>query len=220
MMNRKMSLQVWLIALCAGFMGSVVAERWTLVQPVIAQGPSQSVKLIEAQELRITDKDGKVRIMLSTKPNGSAALMVVGKSSKSWVGIGLEDDDRPYVGFGDINAQTTASLGIEKDGSPLLEMKDRARKGHVVLGLGNNGYPSLYLSGGDERESAALHPQDGLILWGSGGKSQTTIASPKKGVIIGYSDSEGQRFGIFGNITDGKPVLALRDASGIVWKAP
>ena len=72
-MSRRACWFCVVMAMLAGFMGGTVADRLSTPEPVFAQQETQVGKVIEAQEFRLLDKDGKAVARLTVQGGGILA---------------------------------------------------------------------------------------------------------------------------------------------------
>jgi hypothetical protein len=72
-MSRRACWFSAVVAMLAGFMGGTVADRLSTPEPVFAQQEIQIGKVIEAQEFRLLDKDGKAVARLTVQGGGILA---------------------------------------------------------------------------------------------------------------------------------------------------
>jgi len=66
-MSRKAYCFLLVAAMVAGFVGGTVADRLLTPEPVFAQQETQVGRVIEAQEFRLLDKDGKAVARLTVQ---------------------------------------------------------------------------------------------------------------------------------------------------------
>ena len=64
-MSRKQYGFMILLAIVAGLVGGMLSSQFLMGEPVFAQKTPQAQKVIEAQEFRVVDKDGKSRVRLA-----------------------------------------------------------------------------------------------------------------------------------------------------------
>jgi hypothetical protein len=63
-MSKKQYSLMIVLALVAGLVGGVVSSQFLMGQPAFAEKKAKPQKVIEAQEFRLVDKDGKTRAFL------------------------------------------------------------------------------------------------------------------------------------------------------------
>lgn len=110
-MTKKQNSLMLVLALVAGLVGGVVSSWFLMGQPVYAEKEAQ--KVIEAEEFRLVDRQGKIHAELSMGhkdfPGVAASLQLYGKDA--------------YIG-----------LWIMNDGTPRLELRNmQVKKDNVVM---------------------------------------------------------------------------------------
>jgi len=63
-MNKKQYSLMLVLALVAGLVGGVVSSQFLMGQPAFAEKKSNPLKVVESEEFRLVDKDGKTRAFL------------------------------------------------------------------------------------------------------------------------------------------------------------
>ncbi|MDH3559180.1 MAG: hypothetical protein OEV25_16455 [Deltaproteobacteria bacterium] len=63
-MNKKQYSLMLVLALVAGLVGGVVSSQFFMGQPAFAEKKSNPMKVVESEEFRLVDKDGKTRAFL------------------------------------------------------------------------------------------------------------------------------------------------------------
>jgi len=63
-MNKKEYSLMLVLALVAGLVGGVVSSQFFVGQPAFAEKDAKTEKVIEAEEFRLVDKDGRTRAFL------------------------------------------------------------------------------------------------------------------------------------------------------------
>ena len=176
------------VAAAAGLLGGALSIRLLPITPVFAQDPGRHEKVIEAEEFRLVEKDGKpcgrfhvdrsgrpalilfdkhgeVRAVLGVTPNGSPHLALSDKDGKVRATLAVWPDERSGLFLSDKDETSRASLVVLADGNPNLAISDRDGKTRAVLGS-----ISLEMNPGPEirnrsESSAALFDQKGKVLW-------------------------------------------------------
>jgi hypothetical protein len=107
-------------------------------------------KEFQVQTLRIVDRGGKDRIVLTADPS-SPDLTFLDPSGKSRLTLDLAADQRPVVQFSDTGEEKgRLTLGME-DGAPLLQLYDHAGRKRVVFGVPKEHGPVLRILDDNER---------------------------------------------------------------------
>ena len=63
-MNKKQYSLMLVLALVDGLVGGVVSSQFFMGQPAFAEKKSNPMKVVESEEFRLVDKDGKTRAFL------------------------------------------------------------------------------------------------------------------------------------------------------------
>ena len=88
-MEKKQLWSMLALSILAGFVGGAVASRVFTLQPVFAAKESNHRRVIEAQELRIVDEDGNLRILLGNGPEDQGPQLLMVDKSGSNIELGL-----------------------------------------------------------------------------------------------------------------------------------
>lgn len=194
--------------------GTVIAAMCFLLlcqtQPQVVAAQNKTNQIIEAQELRLKDAEGNIRVQIRANgdaaglllyaPNGQKRVAILGGPSSGLtiegpdgrkIGIILTNDG-PSLGFYDRDEVVRVFLAITSSG-PNLTLYDPKGIARTSLLLAKDG-PSVNLYDGDGGRRAAL----GLTISGSG---------------LVFLDSKGQPRASLG-ITQGASLLALLDSKG------
>jgi len=184
-MGRKPSAGMLVWTVLAGMLGGAAAARLVMVQPAWGQGRS---RVVEAEEFRLVEKDGKpcarlhvdrsgrpaltlidkhgeVRAVLGISPNGSPHLALSDKDGKVRVALAVWSDERAGLFVSDSAGTPRAALAAVADGQPSLSVSDREGNARAVVGAA-----SLELIPGQSfrnrsESSLALLDKDGKVLW-------------------------------------------------------
>jgi hypothetical protein len=123
-MSREQYWPMLVLVILAGFLGGALASRLFTIQPVFAEMETTSLRVIEAEELRIVDQAGNLRVVLKSGSREEGPhLLMYGKTGSN------------------------ISLGLAH-GSPALLLQSGA--GRVMLGMQRQ-TPSLSLTYGGNR---------------------------------------------------------------------
>ena len=173
-------------AVIAGFAGGV-AGGWLLAgEPASAQ--SGHARLIEAEEFRLVEKDGRpcgrfhvdssgrpamllfdkhsqVRAVLGVLPNGSPHMALSDKDGKVRVTLAVWPDARSGLFLSDGDDVPRARLAVLADGTPSLALSSQDGKTRAIFGSA----PIEMLPSRDVRHrsesSVVLFDRDGKPLW-------------------------------------------------------
>jgi len=139
-MNSKQFLLTLSVAIISGFLGGALSV-WFLMPPsVLAQDGPQ--KLIEAQEFRVVDAEGQVKVLLNVLEDGNANVVLLG--------------DTPTLSFWDQSLNDRLMIGIFPDQKPGLIISDKEGNKRLTLGVGGEGAPFLTLQDKEGDKSAEL----------------------------------------------------------------
>jgi len=207
-MNRKQFVSTLLVAVVSAFLGGTLGV-WFLMPPsVLAQGEPQ--KVIEAQEFRVVDEDGKVLAILGSWEEAAfwdgkipeADLNRLGVNNKLVrQGLRLFDENetiraslalvsgQPQLDFFDLDGETRASLHLQTSISDVLD----ALRSEEPSQVGNDILLSLY---------------------GSGRKGGTTLTVGPSGdsvLLMGENDREEGRVYLVSDPSDGSAFFQITD---------
>lgn len=126
MKNFKYLLLVALTVV-SGFTGGIVSN-WLFEKQVIAQ-ETEGRKIIEAQEFRIIDKDGKMRIRLSEVNDGSG-IYIFDKNGQKRITL-MEHDSNTTIMISDRDGKARITLG-EYDGLSNIMISTTMPNGQTV----------------------------------------------------------------------------------------
>lgn len=92
-MNKKQYSLMLVLALVAGLVGGVVSSQFLMGQPAFAEKKSNPLKVVESEEFRLVDKDGKTRAFLgfdhSPINRGQPRFVLHGKTGFPLAVLGL-----------------------------------------------------------------------------------------------------------------------------------
>ena len=115
MSKRQYSLIV-VLALFGGLVGGVVSSQLLLGQPAHAEKKAKPLKVIEAEEFRVVDKDGRKRAQLRVTDLGSPALILRDENELIRLQMQLVPKGLPVLWFRDANGLLKASLTLLPSG--------------------------------------------------------------------------------------------------------
>ena len=162
-MDKRTKWALGATAFAGGVVGSLVLNLLIFaIKPVMAD----ELKTITAQELTITDAQGKTRVkidangikLLDDKDNGRAVLMLSGAKQQ----LKSPDKAGTYLGpegmvFADDKDNMRAVLGLV-DGTPEMYMLDKKGNLRIALNLSAGDTPAILL--GDEKKAVSLRLSD------------------------------------------------------------
>jgi hypothetical protein len=108
-----------------------LASAAVLVASAMAEPPAKELRV---ETLRIVERDGKDRIVLTALP-GIPDMTFLDPGGQTRLTLDIADDNKPEVVVAESGkAKGRLTLGIE-NGSPLLQLYDRDGKKRVTLGV-------------------------------------------------------------------------------------
>jgi hypothetical protein len=112
-----------------------------------AEGPA---KELQVQTLRVVDRDGKDRIILTAEPD-KPNLMFVDRAGESRLTLDLAGSRQPVLQFSEGGEEKgRLTLGME-EGVPLLQIFDHQGKKRLVFGIPKEHGPVLRILDENER---------------------------------------------------------------------
>ncbi|MBI3697213.1 MAG: hypothetical protein HY238_20555 [Acidobacteria bacterium] len=185
-MNGRELTLVMTVAAAGGMLGGAAAVRLLVGTPVLAQ--EKRAKVIEAEEFRLVESDGKpcgrfhvdksgrpalflfdkhgeVRAVLGVMPNGSPHLALSDKDGKVRVALAVWPDERSGLFVSDKKDTPRATVAVLADGKPSLFTSDQDGKIRSVLGATSvDMIPSTEVRNRSESALALFGPE-GKLLW-------------------------------------------------------
>ena len=182
-MTPKQFCMLVFVSAASAFAGGLLGSRLFLAPTALAQ--SGRVKLIEAEEFRLVEKDGKpcgrfqvdkngrpgvflfdkhgeVRAVLGVLPNGSPHLALSDRRGEVRVTLAIFSDERSALVLSDGDRTPRVSLTVQSDGAPSLGLSDREGKTRAVFGVAP---ADLTRVRHRSESSVALLDQEGKVLW-------------------------------------------------------
>jgi hypothetical protein len=183
MFDRRARIELW-AAVAAGFLGGVLGARLFYAEPVLAQRGRGGV--VEAEEFRLVNADGRASARLHLDANGRPALRLFDAHGEVRAVLGVLPNGNPHLALSDRNGQVRAALAVwsdervavilsdgagtpraqvaaPSDGPPSFELSDRAGKPRAVVGAAPQALsPALRLR---LESTAALFDGEGKVLW-------------------------------------------------------
>jgi hypothetical protein len=121
MSKKNYSLTV-VLAFVGGLVGGVVSNQLLLGPPAHAERNATSLKVIQAEEFRVVDKDGRKRAQLMLTDLGSPALTLRDKNELIRIHMQLVPEGFPVLWFRDENGLLKASLTLLPRGDLSLRL--------------------------------------------------------------------------------------------------
>jgi len=147
-MNQKQFLLTLLVAVMSGFLGGALSVWFLMPQSVLAQDEPQ--KVIEAEEFRVVDEDGKTLWEVSSRPDGHASMTLLNKDQSAGISFGWGNAHAPQITFygKDLKERLVIGLAPSVSGGLLsgLSLFDTAGRRRALFQLSADERPMLQLS--------------------------------------------------------------------------
>lgn len=143
--------RVWIVAALIFGVGAtlVVAEK----QPQIA-------RTIEARNFVLRDREGNVKGLWETDPNGMPVLSLHDKHGSNRAEFRFRPDGSPVLHFLDRDGRERMLVGIDLDGAASMALIGKRGKERVCLGIAKDGWSTLSFYDPDMKNLLSLdvHP--------------------------------------------------------------
>ena len=154
-MSKKQYSLIVVLAFVGGLMGGVLSSRLLMGQPARAENKATSLQIIDAEEFRVVDKNGRKRAQLMLTDLGSPALILRDENELIRLHLQLVPKGFPVLWFRDENGLLKASLSLRPEGDVhfILGAKESIVKENAVeIFVGKSGANvSLYDGNGNLR---------------------------------------------------------------------
>ncbi len=141
-----------LIAAISGLVGGTAATWLSNPrQAVAAEEKPRIPEVIEAGRLVARDREGRERVSLGTKPDGSAGVSVLDNDGTVRASLELLPDGMARLLLCDKSHRALMVVGTRDEGKPLILCTDNDARPRLLLGLDKDGAPSIQMSGRDSR---------------------------------------------------------------------
>jgi len=144
-MNRKQFVGVIVLTMVSGVLGGFLASYVFVSGNVIAQEPSQTQKIVTAEEFRLVTKDGKPRASLLLWNGDLPALTLADDTCHNRVFLGVFNEAQPALILNDKGCKQRAALDLQPDGLPSLTLRDKDDVPRARLRVLLDGSPVLTL---------------------------------------------------------------------------
>jgi len=144
-MNRKQFVGVIVLTMVSGVLGGFLASYVFLGGNVIAQEPSQTQKIVTAEEFRLVTKDGKPRASLLLWNGDLPALTLADDTCHNRVFLGVFNEAQPALILNDKGCKQRAALDLQPDGLPSFTLRDKDNVPRARLRVLLDGSPVLTL---------------------------------------------------------------------------
>jgi len=95
--------------------------------------PADKDKELRVTTLRIVDRDGKDRMVLTAEPK-VPDMTFLDPAGKGRLTLDIAEDRKPVLSFSESGNESRLTLGIE-EGAPVLNLYDQAGKKRVTFGI-------------------------------------------------------------------------------------
>lgn len=227
------SVLVW--AMVAGLLGGLAGNRLFSNDTVVAQEAEPRGKVLTAEKLIVTDKDGKPRAQLAVSEDGEPRLDLAGKSGTPRATLALTKEDGAEVRLNGKDGGPRLRLAVTGKDAPRLDFTmERDGRALASLGLSPEGWPELRLKGKDGNAGVTLTFVDGtprvLLEDKKGHVNAVLSAAEEKAGLIFYQggkpragltldgldliNAEGQPRVRLEVLDTGEPRLTMKDKDG------
>lgn len=142
------------LAVMAGFLGGALSGPLLRARSALAE-TTHYEKVISAEKLVLTDKDGTARVGCGVGEDGRVTIAVSDKNGKVRIGFGVLADGSPSLDFYDLNNKPRMVLGL-KDESPFLVFNDNNEIHRILLRQSPKGSPHLDFNDADGKLRAVF----------------------------------------------------------------
>jgi len=141
-----------LVAALSGLIGGTAATWLSNPRPAAAAEEKPRVpEVIEARRLVVRDQEGRERVTLGTKPDGSAGVSVLDNDGTVRASLELLPDGLARLLLCDKTHRALMVVGTREEGKPLILCTDSQAKPRLLLGLEKDGAPSIRMDGRERR---------------------------------------------------------------------
>ena len=233
-----------IISLVTGIAGGVLAIQFLSGESVFAENNTQHAKIIEAEEFRLIDKNGKSRAVFGQSKAGNPSLIFFDKDNNNRVKIEVGDDGAAVVSVLDKDSKSSIGLVVipseilslilsDKDGkgrglfslyneTPLVQFNDKKGQQRIVLGLTDSmGSGSSLALSGEDGTARSLYTGTGLVILDKKGKRRADlgVSDSNEVSILRLYDKDAKKRVVLGALEE--PHLILLDKKeGVIWKTP
>jgi hypothetical protein len=151
----------------SGLLGGGVSRFLVSAPAAQAQNPAVMASVVTAQELRLVDAQGRVRLEAGIAPDGEVYLSLNDADGFEVLYLsalpdgdpylalndGLEDratlqleDGAPFLSLYDVGGTRRIYLGEATDGNPLLRIRDAQGNSRIYIGQTGSGAPSIEIA--------------------------------------------------------------------------
>jgi hypothetical protein len=151
----------------SGLMGGIVSRFLVSAPAAEAQNPAVMASVVTAQELRLVDAQGRVRLEAGVAADGEVYLSLndadgvevlylsAFPDGEPYLALndGLEDratlqlaDGAPFLSLYDVGGVRRIYLGEATDGNPIMRIRDAQGTSRIYIGQLGSGAPSIEIA--------------------------------------------------------------------------
>lgn len=175
-------MTVFAVALLGGFSGTWLASP----TPAVAN----SLKVMEVEELRLTDHLGRTRLLL-TLLRDKPRLFMLDDDGEYRLEMGLGMEGEPHLWLRDQDGAAKIQVSLTPTGRPAFRLLDQKARERATLALSEAGDPTMILRN--------HKGQDRLALWQDSKETGLALADNQGNPIVALSapDQEPARLSFF-----------------------
>lgn len=147
---------VIVVAAAAGLVGGGISGRLFTVGSVFAQETSRRFQVIEAEEFRLVERDGKPCGRFHVDRNGRPALFLFDKHGEVRAVLGVTPSGSPHLALSDKDGKVRATLAVWTDEQAGLFLADKKETSRAVLTVPADDNPNLAISDRDGKIRAVF----------------------------------------------------------------
>lgn len=187
---------LWLLlAFGAGLMGGLIGSWLGSPSPAVAGNQ----RVLEAEELRLTDPSGRTRLFL-TLVRGKPRLFMLDEAGEYRLEMGLGDGGEPHLWLRDREGAAKVQVSLSASGRPAFRLVDHQDRERAILGLSEGGDPTMILRDDKGKDRLALwqDPDEaGLALADSQGRPIATFSTQgREPASLSFFTESGQLYRI------------------------
>ncbi len=176
---------------------------------------ARPVDELRVGHLVLVDKAGQPRAMLSVGDGGAPALVMLDKSRRARLTIGITPEDQPQVILAGANEQPRIRVALDGDTAGLIQFADRSGGQRAWIGVGRTGSSGLWVHGTDGREYASFTAGSGyfsaLSFIGRSGKERAAVGMDGERALIRIAGGAANTSAGLSISPEGLPGLNLID---------
>jgi hypothetical protein len=218
-MGRAQFAVVLVVVAVGGLVGGALSDRLK-GRPVYAQEGGAAGKVVETQEFRIVDAEGRTRAVVGLDADGISGLTLIDAAGQVRCSLGYLAGGTSALALTDTEGKVRAYVGLEANGSPRLTFSDDAGLGRLALGV-DRGLSGLGVmdDAGDVRAYVSLQP-DGTSLLAVADPTGKATASLEVSPLALCDQAGKPRVHIGPDNPGAWGVRLLDPDGGLLWGSP